>query len=422
MRIAIVGGGITGLAAARELERTTDAEIDLYEASPRLGGKLETERVGGLLVERGPDCFFTRKGGVMEAVRELGIEGRLVAPLRQGFSMLVGGRLHRVPPGLVALNAVRAEAVGAATFLSDEAKARALEPFSGEVEDDESIRAFFARRYGPEFARLVAEPLLAGTHGGVADRLSMAALFPAHLESARERAYAVQAPSPTVPPSARASLQGEPSPAFLSFDGGMAVLADALAASLARTRVHLNARLDTLPQADRTLVAIPANRAAALLPGVGLERVAHGTTSIATLAYRRDHIQDPLDATGFLVPEGEHAAITGATFSSAKWPGRAPEGTVLLRVFARGADLDAGAAHDSLKPLLGIVGKPTLARVDRWADAQPQYEMGHLERVAAIESRLPEGVRVAGTSLGGVGVPDCLRQGRDAARRIAQTL
>ena len=475
-RVAIVGGGITGLAAARELERTTDAEIDLYEASARLGGKLETERIDGLLVERGPDCFFTRKPGVLETVRELGLVDRLVAPIQREFGMLVGGTIHRVPAGLVALNAVRAEAVGEATFLSDEAKARALaEPSMPRGEGgDESIRAFFARRFGPEFTRLVAEPLLGGTHGGDADRLSMAALFPAYLEWERSRGVgvspmrptAVPTPSPTVfhagarshpsaraspltpstweatpaertdasasppsadpptvPPSARASLQGEPSSgaAFLSFDGGMGVLAEALGASLTRTRVHLGAAVEALPRADQTLVALPANRAASLLPGIGLEGIRHGTTSILTLAFRREEVGDPLGGTGFLVPAGEPFPFTGATWSSSKWPGRAPEDEVLLRLFMRGRG-DPEAALAALTELLGIRGTPLYREFRAWTDAQPQYEVGHLERVEAIERALPPNVWIAGTSFRGVGVPDCLRQGGEAARRIGETL
>ena len=409
-RVAIVGGGITGLAAARGLERLTDAEIDLYEASSRLGGKLETDRIEGLLVERGPDCFFTRKPGVLDTVRELGLEGRLIAPAQREFGMLLDGAIHRVPAGLVALNAVRAEAVHEATFLSIEAKTRALDEASvpsGE-EEDESIRSFFARRFGPEFGRLVAEPLLAGTHGGDADRLSMAALFPAYLEWERK-------PRTVSPP------QGEGSAAFLSFDGGMGVLAEAFAADLGRTRVHLDARLDALPDADRTLVAVPANRAASLLPGIGLEAIGHGTTAISTLAFRREDVGHPLDGTGFLVPGGEPVPFTGVTWSSAKWVGRAPEDRVLMRVFMRGRRSGEEVLH-ALTPLLGLRAAPVYACLDVWTDAQPQYEMGHFARVAAIERALPERVWIAGTSFRGVGVPDCLRQGRDAARSIAQTL
>ncbi len=414
-----MGGGITGLAAAYELERRSDAEIDLYEASPRLGGKLRTDAEGGLLVEAGPDCFFARKPGVLELVRELGLEPEIVEPRAKEFRMLVGGALHRVPAGLVTLNGVRPEAVAEAAFLSDEGKARALRESEQPVgtERDESIRSFFTRRFGPEFSRLVAEPLLAGTHSGDPDRLSMRALFPAYLEWERR-----------VRPSDKEhdgletiATKEESSATFLSFRGGMQALVDALVRSLARTRVHLDAGLEAMPDADRTLVALPANRAAVLLPGVGLERIGHRSSTILTLAFRREDVGSPLEGTGFLVPPTEPFPVTGATWSSAKWPLRAPEDTILMRLFMRG-DGEPSAALDAIKRLLGISGEPLFSRVDRWKDAQPQYEVGHLDLVAAIESRLPEGVAIAGTSLRGVGIPDCLRQGREAARRIAEAL
>ena len=419
-RIAIVGGGITGLAAAYELERTSDVEIDLYEASSRLGGKLRTEAEGGLLVEGGPDCFFSRKPGVLELVRELGIEGEIVAPKAGEFGMVVDGALHLVPRGLVALNAPSASAITAATFLSDEGKARALSPKRVESGRDLSVRDFFAGRYGAEFSRLVAEPLLAGTHGGDPARLSMGALYPAYLvqESTATDpggSFDLNVTTPALPSPKEEAMNR---PTFLSFRGGMQTLVDALARSLRRTRVQLDASLERLPPADRTLLAIPANRAVALLPGAGLEAIGHRSSVIVTLAFRREDVRHSLDGTGFLVPPTEEFPVTGATWSSEKWPGRSPEGTALMRVFLR----EEAEFLPALRELLGIRGEPIFSRVDRWADALPQYEVGHLDLVDAIEARLPEGVFVAGTSYRGVGIPDGLRQGRGAGRRILETL
>lgn len=415
-RVAIVGGGITGLAAAYALERGTDAEIDLYEASNRLGGKLDTNSADGFLIERGPDCFFSRKPGALEMVRELGLEDELIEPEAKAFQMLVGGRLHPVPGGLVTLTYSQPDAVHEATFLSDAAKARVIEEANQPrgTTDDESIRSFFDRRFGAELTRLVAEPLLAGTHSGDPERLSMRALYPGYFDLERKHG-SLAAGMPDAP------KPGPKKPSFLSFRGGMKTLADALAASLSRTRVHLNALVAEMPQANRTLLAVPANHAARLLPGIGLESIPHGSTTIVTLAFRREDVAHALDGTGFLVPPTEPFPVTGATWSSAKWPGRAPEGTVLMRVFARGIEADEKTALDALCPLLGL-GEPLFSRIDRWIEAQPQYEVGHLDKIAAIESGLPQGVYVAGTSYRGVGIPDCLRQGRDAARRIAETL
>lgn len=364
-------------------------------------------------MEGGPDCFFTRKPGVMEMVDELGLRSELIEPQAKEFMMLVGDRLHRVPAGLVSLNAVRPEALAQASFLSEGGKARALAepsvpPGGG---DDESIRSFFERRFGKEFSRLVAEPLLAGTHSGDPGRLSMRALYPTYLEWERKRG--TPSPSETTP-----QREGIPSATFLSFRGGMRTLGDALADALTRTRVHLRSFLAELPAADRVLLAIPSNRAARLLPGVGLGLIQHGSTCIATYAFRREDVGHPLEGTGFLVPPTESLPVTGATWSSAKWDGRAPEDTVLMRVFMR----EPGHPREALTPLLGLKAAPFFSRLNRWADAQPQYEVGHLDLVDRIESALPPNVWLAGTSYRGVGIPDCLRQGREAARRIAHTL
>jgi oxygen-dependent protoporphyrinogen oxidase len=415
-RVVIVGGGITGLAAAYELERAADVEIDLYEASSRLGGKLQTSLIDGLTVELGPDCFFTRKPGVRELIEELGLEGEVIEPGQKEFSLLLDGTLHRVPAGLVTLNTANAEAVHEATFLSPEGKARALaerEQPAGAGED-ESIRAFFTRRFGAEFATLVAEPMLAGTHGGEPDRLSMRALFPGYLEL--ERRHGSLAAGIPVPTGAAA---------FLSFRNGMQTVVDGLARALQRTRIHLNTR-GSVAGNDPVLLAIPANVAAPILDGKAgalMKEIAHRSSTIVTLAFRRDQIKKGLQGTGFLVPPSSPLPVTGATWSSEKWPGRAPENQVLMRVFLRGTVMDAlNVARDTLDPLLGIKGAPLLSQTARWIEGQPQYEVGHLDRVAEIEAALPSNILVAGTSYRGVGVPDCLRQGREAARKLLERI
>lgn len=419
-RIAIVGGGITGLVAALTLEKETDAEIDLYEASDRLGGKISTRQVGELTVEGGPDCFFALKPGTMDLVHELGLESELIEPKRREFAMLVHGQIHRVPAGLVSLANVDVEAVRETPFLSEEAKARVSHPEPlGDSDGDESIRGFFTRRYGVEFSRLVAEPLLAGTHGGNAETLSMRALYPVYLRP------------PAVTPRPTGAT-------FLSFRNGMQTLIDGVAGALKRTRTHLSHPVSSLTElgADRILVALPAPAAANLLEplskeGSGLMReIPHRSSAIVSLTYPREAIRDALAYTGFLVPEGEHPDITGATWSSVKWPSRAPEDTVLIRIFMRDRSLDLAddatieIAHGAISSLLGISSAPEFRNVVRWRNALPQYELGHLERMERLDAAMSQtpDVYLAGTSYRGVGVPDCIRQGREVAHRIANEL
>jgi len=418
-RIAVVGGGITGLATAFHLERMTDASVDIYEGAPRLGGKVWTERRCGYLVEEGPDCFFARKPGALELVRELGLEGELIEPERRQFSMLIDGRLHRVPSGLVSLNQVQPDAVTKAWFLSVEAKTRVLAEPEQPVgtSSDESIRSFFSRRFGSEFSRLVAEPLLAGTHGGDADRLSMRALYPGYLE-AEQRFGCLSGSAP-------AALAG---PSFLSFRGGMRALVERITESLTRTCVHLGCSVGSLDElsADRVVVTVPGPAAASLLPAsVPVGEIPHRSSAILTLAFSRSCVANALDGTGFLVPEGESGPVSGATWSSRKWAGRAPEDCVLLRLFLRDVSVSELSVLEWLRPLLGISGAPLWSDLRLWRSALPQYTLGHLDRVASVESALRSclpHVTVAGTSYRGVGVPDCLRQGREAATLVADSL
>lgn len=419
-RIAIVGGGITGLATAYRLERLTNASIDLYEADSRLGGKLQTEQTDGFIIESGPDCFFARKPGAMELVAEFGMEDQLIEPLEKQFMMLVNGKLHHVPGGLVTFTQGLPNAVSEATFLSAKCKARVGEEvIQPKAErEDESIRSFFTRRFGEEFSRLVAEPLLAGTHGGDPDLLSMRALYPGYFNLERKHgslSAGMQNRTLKDPAETRKS-------SFLSFKDGMQTIVDALSSRLSRTRIHLENRVNQLPDADRVVVATPSTTTKSLLPGIGLEQIKYRSSTIFTVAFRRDNIDHPMDGTGFLVPPQEASAISGATWSSQKWAGRAPDGLVLMRLFLREECPSEAAALKSVVQLLGINGSPLFTQSQRWQDALPQYEVGHLNLIDSIEKRLPPNVFIAGTSYRGVGVPDCLRQGHDIALRIAESL
>jgi oxygen-dependent protoporphyrinogen oxidase len=451
-KVVIVGGGITGLTAAYYLERDTDADIVLLEGSEQIGGKIQTHRMGDFLVEGGADCVFTRKPWALDLICDLGIEHELIEPQQKEFSMLIGGRLHRVPGGLVTLTYSEPDAVEEADFLSGEAKRRVLneeEAPKGEGED-ESIASFFRRRYGQEFSNLVAEPLLAGTHGGDPERLSVRALYSGYFDL--ERKYGSLAGGMRVRKEAKGEVPHARRPTFISLTNGMRSLIDHLAASLRRTRIVTSAPVTGLASreggfvvtagrnysADQVLLAVPAQIAAPLVRPLSavaadeLAEIQHASSAIVTLAFPRADLPSDLRGTGFLVPYTEKCAITGCTWSSSKWAGRAPDDMALLRVFlgrsladevksAPDSDLVA-TARGALREILSIGTEPALATVQRWPDALPQYEVGHLDRIARIEAELDAfpGLHLAGTSYRGVGIPDCVRQGRDIARRIAE--
>jgi oxygen-dependent protoporphyrinogen oxidase len=462
-RVVVVGGGITGLAAAYTLDREGDCEVVLLEAESRLGGKIGTRTVpcngSELVIEEGADSLFTRKPWALDLADELGLEEELVEPQAKEFSMLIGGKLQRVPGGLVTLTYSEPDAVAEACFLSDEAKQAVLDESLAPMGEgsDESIASFFRRRFGEEFSRLVAEPLLAGTHGGSPETLSMAALYPGYFDLEREfgslaGGMAVRRMRQATTPEPAGNRRGS----FLSFRNGMGSFIEALAGNLGRTQVELNTAVSEIAaiaassgealsvaaedgrrwSAEHVILAAPSFVAAPMLESSApeaaklLAEIKHASGAIVTLAYRRDSIPGRLDGTGFLVPYNEDFPVTGGTWSSVKWPGRAPSDTILVRLFlGRHGGLDVenspedtiiDTARVAFERLTLPIERPFFQTMKRWMHSLPQYEVGHLERLDGIDAALTplRGLHLAGTSYRGVGIPDCVRQGREAARSV----
>lgn len=452
LKIVIIGGGIAGLAAAYDLQSKDDFEVTLIERSPIVGGKIQTITDGGYLIERGPDSIFSVKPWATELMCELGMENELMEPLSSEFSILTKGRLHKVPRALASLIPSASGALEKVAFLSSSAKKRALKesdvgPSGGE---DESIASFFRRRFGRTFSELVAEPLLAGTHAGDPEKLSMAALYPTYLGMEREHGSVAKAVA------ARASSGGTTRKAgFLTLRAGMGTFPCRVGEALTRTNLVTSTevtsiRIDGEPYrggrwvvettsgsfiADHLILATPADAAANLLQDVapasaeGLRAIRFVSTAIATLAYPRDAFPKALHGNGFLVPRRETSALTGCTWSSNKWAGRAPDELLLLRAFmGRDGGLDVEGFSDrelilqaekTLADLLGPTQTPVFTRLDRWPRGLPQYELGHLDRLAEIEKGLEKlPITLIGSSYRGNSIPDCVRQGRVAARQL----
>ena len=445
----VVGGGIAGLAAAYEL-RQRGLGVQLLEAAPRPGGVIVTERVDGWVIDGGPDALLVHKPAAVDLCRELGLGDRLVPTLlpRTAY-VLREGRLCPLAEGSFLGFPVSFTALAASPLFSWAGKLRmACEigiPRGGG--DDESIAAFVRRRFGGEAADYLADPLLAGIHAGDAERLSIGALFP-QLRDAERRAGSVLR-------SLRA-LRVRPSPrgAFVSLPGGIGELVDALAAALGPEIVRLSTRVTGVRRLDvftietesgtlaaRTaIVAVPAWAAAGLLRGMdgplarSCEAMPYASTATVALGYRRAQIRHPLNGSGFVVPRVEGSPLLAATWVTSKWPGRAPDGCVLLRGFLGGGG-DPGrleqsdeelvaTARDALTEILDIAGDPLLVRLFRFPRQSPQYEIGHLRRVAAIEERLASipGLFLTGSGFRAIGIPDCIADGRAVAGRAADHL
>lgn len=456
-RAAIVGGGIAGLSCAYELARAGGWEPRVFEAGPRLGGKIRTERVEGAVVEGGPDSFVTVKPDALELVRELGLEGELV-PTAGGDTAVYAytrGRLRRFPDGLMLMAPTKVLPFLASDLVPWSAKLRmGLEPLvpRGPADADESLGAFARRRLGEEALEVIVGPVMAGIYSGDPDRLSLRSTFPQFCEL--ERKYG------SLWRGLRAAAAARPAPKpgvtmFMTLRDGLARLVDALAARLpggcARTgtavaglepaggRWRLALAGGERWEADAVVLAAGARAAAALLGGVdpalaeALKRQRCASTATVTFLYEPGAFGRRLSGFGFVVDRREARTLMAATYSSAKFPGRPHGGLELVRCFAGGVGREetaelpeaelAAAARRDLARILGKDPEPRALRVFRWPKASPQYEVGHEAWLRGLETELERrpGLRVAGASYHGVGLPDCVRSGRAAARDLRRT-
>ena len=453
--IIIIGGGISGLAAVHRLSEQ-QVRVTLLEASPRLGGTIQTEHRDGFLLERGPDSFISEKPQALELAKRLGLESRLVQTneqFRRSF-IVRDGRLRAVPEGFQLLAPSRLWPFITSDIFSVAGKARMAADLllpRKSTNGDESLASFVRRRLGTEALERMAQPMVGGIYTADPETLSLRATLPRFLEMEREHRSLIlamlrQGRAQKVGTSgARYSL-------FLTFDQGMQVLVDALAQQV-KADIRLNTRVVRLKHdgsgwtittskgvinADAICVALPAYLAASLLDNVNerladkLRQIKYASTATINFAYRRAAITHPLNGFGFVVPFVEKRSLIACTFSSVKFSGRAPEGHVLLRAFAGGAlqpeifALDEGEmrvrVESDLRELLGITEEPLFVEVAKWKDSMPQYEVGHLEQVNAIEKLVGEipGLTLAGNAYRGAGIPDCIRSGERAANTISR--
>ncbi len=445
--VAVVGAGISGLAAAYELQRR-GVRVRVLEASDRLGGVIRSDRFDGWVIDAGPDSLLVQKPAAVALCRELGLGDRLISTLTPRTAYILrNDRLHALPEGSFLGFPLRLGALANSSLFSLGGKLRmACEVLIPRTEDDEdeSIASFVRRRFGQEAVDYLAEPLLAGIHAGDVDRLSVRALFPRLVDAERQSGSIIRA---------FRALRMKPAPqgAFVSLPGGVAELADALIATFKPGTLVTGTRVTDLRRAAAFLIettagtvearavilAVPAYAAGGMLRGIhtGLaalcEDVPYASTATVAFGYRSDQIDHPMRGSGFVVPRVERSPLLAATWVTSKWPHRAPEGHVLLRAFLGGGrdprrldQTDAeliDLAREALAEVMPITGDPMFTRLYRWTRQSPQYEVGHLERMAAIElhlARVP-GLFVTGSGFRSIGIPDCIADGRDTAARAA---
>jgi oxygen-dependent protoporphyrinogen oxidase len=486
LRIAVVGGGMAGLGAARVLEdaRAADAAVDwhLYEDESRFGGKVHTVRRDGFVVEGGPDSAIIEKHWPITMARRLGIGDRFEDSnegIRKSF-VFTRGRLHELPEGIILMVPTRMVPFALSSLMSWPGKVRMgmdlVLPRGGAAravgeDGDESLGDFVRRRLGREALARIAEPIVAGIHAGDPEQMSVRATFPMFLEMERRHRSLIlamlkrrKARQRATEGAARPRPEGGPRSYFYSFKGGLQELSDAIVASLPAERLHGGSAVRAMAPCgagcgtsgagsgayalqladgsrvvvDAVVLATPAwasgdlLRTVAPLPAAGLSSIEYVSTATASLAFRRDQVAHDLTGFGFVVPRAENRPVMATTWSSSKFPGRAPEGHVLLRSFLGRAGIEAAAQLDDaemtrvvraeLREVMGIAAEPEFAQIFRWPRGMPQYRVGHVDLVDRIEVGVAgvPGIELAGGAYHGIGIGDCLREGAAAAERALE--
>lgn len=458
-RVAIIGGGLSGVSAAYQLARDTRAEFTLFEASSRLGGIVETRRQDGFVIECGPDSWVTEKPWARDLAVELGLESEIIPSNdhHRRTYLLQRGKLVAMPDGMRMMVPADMSAIASSPLFSEEARlayqrepARAAELKASALKDneDESVASFVRRHFGGEVTRTIAGPLLSGVFGGDVETLSVRAVMPAFVKMEREHGSLINA--------VQSLANQNTNSVFTSLRSGLTTLIEQMVATLppehvrlehgiiALTRKEDNWRIRTNDAEeffDAVIVATPADVTRQLLSRVdeqfdSLLAMEASSAIVVALAFlpEQAHTLSIPRGFGYLVPQttgaDTHPQLLACTFVDQKFPHRAPEGGLLLRGFFGGHtatsllhesdDTLTALAMQRLSEVLGPLPPPHISLVRRWPLSLPQYAVGHLERMAQLETLVRHfpGLHLVGNAYYGVGLPDMIRMGREAARRI----
>jgi protoporphyrinogen/coproporphyrinogen III oxidase len=462
-RIAIIGGGISGLSAAFTLEEKRQAgvslEFVLYESAPRLGGVLVTDHVDGCLIEGGPDSFLTEKPWAADLCRQIGLGDQLIGSNDADRKTYIvvnkrdKNKLVVMPDGLMFMVPTKILPTVMSPLFSLRTKLRMAQewfhpPVKSEV--DETVAHMVERHYGPEMVDLLADPLLAGVYGGEAGDLSVRAVLPrfADMESKHgSLGRAMLEAQKKIVTIAKTPAR----PLFTSLRNGMQQMVDSLLARIDPTTFHVSSEVQSLipqdngwtvsagyqsDQFDAVIVAAPTHAVAAMLESTDkalaseLAGIHYSSSVTVTLGYDESVRRSLPTGFGFLVPRSVGYRMLAATFVHNKFPHRSPENRALIRCFLGGARdeqiLDSSddqilqIVRNELRQILTLTAPPLFSRVYKWKSAMAQYSVGHLDRLARIQSlseKLP-GLALAGNGFNGIGVPDCVRSGTEAANKI----
>ncbi|MEA2508820.1 MAG: protoporphyrinogen/coproporphyrinogen oxidase [Actinomycetota bacterium] len=456
--VVVIGGGITGLAAAHALvTQRTGVEVTLLERAPRVGGKILTERHDGITYEAGPDAFVARDPAIMQLCTDLELRDSLIPPSVFGAHIWSGGKMKALPPDWSFGLPTGAASLLGSDLLPVASRLRALWDLilPGKLQgEDISVGDLVRRRVGGQLLERVVDPLLAGSRAGNADDISVGAAMPQLDAIARSSSSLIRG----LGGARKDSTLPEGPPPFLGIPGGMQHLVDALAGSLTGATVRTGAGAASIEpsptsgysvhledgarvRAQGVIIATPAYAAAALLESLDPEaarqlyRIQYASSAVAVLVYPGSNDKVPPTGSGFLVPSRDHKVLSACTWYSKKWPAAAAAaGRLVLRCFVGRSGRDASLALDDgnlislidgeIKEALGITEKLEGWKLYRWDRGLPHYRVGHRQLVEKVDAALAahRGIAVAGAGYRGSGLPDCVRQGQEAALRIVDLL
>ena len=471
-RIAVVGGGISGLAVAHKIleqskQKNRPVEVHLLEAGGRLGGVIHTSERDGFLLEGGPDSFISEKPWALSLCHRLGLEPSLIGTgetHRRSF-IVRQNKLQPVPDGFYLLAPTRIWPTITTPIFSWPGKIRMSADLflprkkRSSATEDETLASFVRRRLGHEALDRMAQPMIGGIYTSDPEELSLRATMPRFLDMEQEHRSLILGmwrQRQKMRHSQNHQAAGPRYGLFVSLNQGMVRLVEALRQRIPSDSIHLNTQVSSLRktghhwtldltngsqlEADAVCLALAAFQSADLLQtfdaqlAARLRSIRYASTATVNLAYRLEDIPGSLEGFGFVVPAIEKREILACTFSHMKFPGRAPRNHALLRAFMGGALQPKAFEYEdnemirivrqNLRELLGIEKPPLFAIVERHAQAMAQYHVGHLDLVAEIEALANQRptLQLAGNGFTGIGIPDCIRRGEECAERILEAL